>query len=69
LEADGFYATLYVRNVRKLIMLRLCTMLFDDVFCVDRNNRWEHHDSSSTSEPSFSKREMPPGLTSWKSST
>jgi hypothetical protein len=69
LEADGFYATLYVRNVRKLIMLRLCTMLFDDVFVADRNNRWEHHDSSSTSEPSFSKREMPPRLNSWKSST
>jgi len=68
LEADGFYATLYVRNVRKVIMLRLCTMIFDDVFFADRNNRWEHHDSSSTSEPSFSKREMP-HLTSWKSST
>jgi hypothetical protein len=68
LEADGFYATLYVRNVRKVIMLRLCTMIFDDVFFADRNNRWEHHDSSSTSEPSFSKREMP-RLTSWKSST
>jgi hypothetical protein len=68
LEADGFYATLYVRNVRKVIMLRLCTMIFDDVFFADRNNRWERHDSSSTSEPSFSKREMP-RLTSWKSST
>ncbi len=68
LEADGFFATLYVRNVRKVIMLRLCTMIFDDVFVADRNNRWEHHDSSSTSEPSFSKREMPP-LTTWKSST
>ena len=68
LEADGFYATLYVRNVRKLIMLRLCMMIFDDVFVADRNNRWEHHDSSSTAEPSFSKREMPP-LTTWKSST
>src|SRR5262249_22146988 len=68
LEADGFYATLYVRNVRKVIMLRLCTMIFDDVFYADRNNRWEHHDSSSTSEPSFSKREMP-HLTTWKSST
>jgi len=68
LEADGFYATLYVRNVRKLIMLRLCTMIFDDVFVADSHNRWEHHDSSSTSEPSFSKREMP-RLTSWKSST
>jgi len=68
LEADGFYATLYVRGVRKVIMMRLCTMIFDDVFYADRNNRWEHHDSSSTSEPSFSKREMP-HLTSWKSST
>ena len=68
LEVDGFYASIYVRDVRKLIMLRLCTMLFDDVFYVDRSNRWEHHDSSSTSEPSFSKREMP-RLTSWKSST
>jgi hypothetical protein len=68
LETDGFYATLYVRSVRKVIMLRLCTMIFDDVFVADRNNRWEHHDSSSTAEPSFSKREMPP-LTSWKSST
>ncbi len=68
LEVDGFYATLYIRNVRKVIMLRLCTMIFDDVFIADRNNRWEHHDSSSTAEPSFSKREMPP-LTSWKSST
>jgi hypothetical protein len=68
LEADGFYATLYVRDVRKVVLLRLCTMICDDVFYADRNNRWEHHDSSSTSEPSFSKREMP-RLTSWKSST
>jgi len=68
LETDGFYATLCVRNVRKVILLRLCTMIFDDVFFADRNSRWEHHDSSSTSEPSFSKREMP-RLTSWKSST
>lgn len=67
LEADGFYAALNVRNVRKLIVMRLCTMIFDDVFIADRNDRWEHHDSSSTSEPSFSKREMP-RLTSWKSS-
>jgi len=59
LEADGFYATLYVRNVRKLIMLRLCTMIFDDVFVADRNGRWEHHDSSRTAEPTFLKREMP----------
>jgi hypothetical protein len=68
LEADGFFAALYIRNVRKLILLRLCTMIFDDVFVADRSNRWEHHDSSSTSEPAFSRREMPP-LTSWKSSS
>ena len=68
LETDGFYAALCVRNVRKLIVLRLCTMIFDDVFVADRNNRWEHHDSSSTSEPSYSKREMP-RLSGWKSST
>src|SRR5881296_3156229 len=67
LEEDGFYAALYIRNVRKLIMLRLCTMIFDDVFVADCNNRWEHHDSSCTAEPSYSRREMPP-LTSWKSS-
>jgi hypothetical protein len=67
LEADGFYAALMVRNVRKLMLLRLCTMIFDDVFAVDRSDRWEHHDSSSTSEPSFSKREMP-RLTSWNNS-
>jgi hypothetical protein len=67
LEADGFYATLYVRNVRKVILLRLCTMIFDDVFLADRNDRWEHHDSSSTPEPTYSKREMPP-LKSFKTS-
>ena len=64
LENDGFYAAFSVRNVRKLIMLRLCTMVFDDVFAVDRNNRWEHHDASNTAEPTYSKREMP-RLTSW----
>jgi hypothetical protein len=67
LEADGFYAALTVRYVRKLIMLRLCTMVFDDVFVLDRNDRWEHHDASNTPEPTFSKRGMP-RLTSWKSS-
>jgi len=68
LETDGFYAALSVRGIRKLIMLRLCMMMFDDVFATDTTNRWEHHDSSNTAEPTFSKREMPP-LTSWKSST
>ena len=67
LEEDGFYAALSVRSVRKLIMLRLCTMIFDDVFVADRNNRWEHHDSSKTAEPTYSRRERP-NLTSWKSS-
>jgi hypothetical protein len=67
LEDDGFFAALCVRNVRKLVMLRLCTMIFDDVFVADRNNRWEHHDSSSTAEPTYSKRETP-RLTTWKSS-
>ncbi|PYS51404.1 MAG: hypothetical protein DMG13_18670 [Acidobacteria bacterium] len=59
LEEDGFYAALYIRNVRKVMMLRLCTMIFDDVFVEDRHGRWEHHDSSRTAEPSFAKREMP----------
>jgi hypothetical protein len=67
LEDDGFYAAFAACNVRKLIMLRLCTMIFDDVFVSDRNSRWEHHDASNTPEPTYSKREMPP-LTSWKSS-
>ena len=65
LENDGFYAALTVRHVRKLIMLRLCTMIFDDVFAVDWSNRWEHYDASNTPEPTFSKREMP-RLTSWQ---
>src|SRR5438477_1633353 len=65
LEADGFYATLYVRSVRKLIMVRLCTMIFDDVFVADRNERWEHYDCSQTPEPSFTKPDMP-ALKKWK---
>jgi hypothetical protein len=65
LEADGFYATLYVRSVRKLIMVRLCTMIFDDVFVADQNDRWEHYDCSRTPEPSFTKPDMP-ALKRWK---
>ena len=65
LESDGYYPTLYLRNPKKLLILRLCTMIFDDVFAVDRNNRWEHHDSSSTADPTFSKGEMP-RLKAWK---
>src|SRR5262249_12143517 len=65
LESDGYYATMLVRNVRKVLVLRLCMMIFDDVYHVDMNGRWEHHDSSSTPEPSSHKREMPP-LRAWK---
>src|SRR5437899_9173240 len=35
LEADGYYPAMLVRNVRKVLLLRLCTMIFDDVYCVD----------------------------------
>lgn len=65
LTTDGYYPAFLVRNVRKLIVLRLCTMVFDDVFWVDASDRWEHHDSSSNPEPSFHKKEMPP-LRAWK---
>lgn len=65
LESDGYYPALCVRNPRKLLILRLCTMLFDDVFAVDASNRWEHHDSASTAEPSFAKGERP-RLKTWK---
>jgi hypothetical protein len=65
LEADGYYPALCVKNPRKVLILRLCTMLFDDVFAVDHSNRWEHHDSASTSEPSFAKGERP-RLKAWK---
>jgi hypothetical protein len=40
-------------------------MIFDDVFVGDQYGRWEYHDASCTSEPTFSKRETPP-LKSWK---
>ena len=59
LEDDGYYPALCVRNPKKLLILRLCTMVFDDVFAVDASNRWEHHDSASTAEPSFAKGERP----------
>jgi hypothetical protein len=65
LEADGYYAALCIRNPKKVLILRLCTMLFDDVFAVDASNRWEHHDSASTAEPSFAKGERP-RLKRWK---
>ena len=65
LEADGYYPALCVKSPRKLLILRLCTMLFDDVFAVDASNRWEHHDSASTAEPSFPRGERP-RLKAWK---
>jgi len=65
LETDGYYPAMLVRDVRKVLLLRLCMMLFDDVFVVDNAGRWEHHDSSTTPEPSTHKREMPP-LRTWK---
>jgi hypothetical protein len=65
LEADGYYPSMCVKNPRKVLILRLCTMLFDDVFAVDANNRWEHHDSSSTAEPTFARGERP-RLKTWK---
>lgn len=65
LEDDGYYAALCIRNPKKVLILRLCTMVFDDVFAVDASNRWEHHDSASTAEPSFAKGERP-RLKAWK---
>jgi hypothetical protein len=59
LEADGYHLALRIQNPRKILILRLCTMVFDDVFVIDRSNRWEHHDSSSTADPTSSTREMP----------
>jgi hypothetical protein len=68
LEADGYYPALSIRNPRKILILRLCTMLFDDVFAVDASGRWEHHDSASTAEPAYAKGEKPPvkALEAWK---
>jgi len=65
LESDGYFPAMLVRNVRKVLLLRLCTMMFDDVYVVDQSDRWEHYDCSDTAEPTFNKREMPP-LRTWK---
>jgi hypothetical protein len=65
LEDDGYYPALCIRNPKKLLVLRLCTMAFDDVYFVDSTNRWEHHDCSSTSEPTFSTPEKPQ-IRGWK---
>ena len=65
LEEDGYYASLSIRNPKKILILRLCMMVFDDVFAVDQSNRWEHHDSASTAEPAFARGEKPQ-LKTWK---
>jgi hypothetical protein len=65
LEDDGYFPALCIRNPKKLLILKLCTMVFDDVYFVDSTNRWEHHDSSGTSEPTFSTPEKPQ-LRGWK---
>ncbi len=65
LEKDGYYPALCVKNPKKLLILRLSTMVFDDVFAVDVSNRWEHHDSASTAEPTFARSEKP-HLSAWK---
>jgi hypothetical protein len=59
LEADGYHLAMRIQNPRKILVLRLCTMVYDDVFVIDRSNRWEHHDSSCTADPVSSTREMP----------
>ena len=65
LEDDGYFPALCIRNPKKLLVLRLCTMAFDDVYFIDSTNRWEHHDCSSTSEPTFSTPEKPQ-IRAWK---
>jgi hypothetical protein len=65
LEDDGYFPALCIRNPKKLLVLRLCTMAFDDVYFIDSTNRWEHHDCSSTSEPTFSTPEKPQ-IRDWK---
>ena len=65
LESDGYFPALCIRNPKKLLVLRLCTMAFDDVYFIDSTNRWEHHDSSNTSEPTFSTPEKPQ-IREWK---
>lgn len=65
LEAEGYYPALCIKVPKKILILRLCMMLFDDVFTVDMTNRWEHHDSSSTAEPPFSRGDRP-RIRTWK---
>jgi hypothetical protein len=65
LESDGYFPALCIRTPKKLLVLRLCTMVFDDVYFIDSTNRWEHHDCSNTSEPTFSTPEKPQ-IREWK---
>jgi hypothetical protein len=65
LESDGYHPAMLIRNVRKVLLLKLCMMMFDDIYVVDQADRWEHHETSNTSEPTTHKREMPP-LRAWK---
>jgi len=59
LEQDGYYATMCIRDPKKTLIVKLCTAIFDDVFAVDRTNRWEHYDSANTADPPYAKNEMP----------
>lgn len=65
LEEDGYFPALCIRNPKKLLILRLCTMVFDDVYFIDSTNRWEHHECANTSEPTFSNNDKPQ-LRGWK---
>lgn len=65
LESEGFYPVLYVKQPRKVLIQRYCSIMFDDIFAVDLSNRWDHWDCSDTAEPTFATRESPP-LRNWK---
>lgn len=65
LEEDGYFPALCIKHPKKLLVLRLCTMIFDDVYFIDSTNRWEHHECANTSEPTFSNNDKPQ-LPHWK---
>jgi hypothetical protein len=60
LEPHGFHAVFKIQKARKTLLLPLCFMLFDDVFVVDHTRRWDHYNSKSTSEPTYSDRGVGP---------
>jgi hypothetical protein len=60
LERVGYHAVFSVRDVRKPVLLPLCFMVFDEVFVVDHNRRWDYFNSKNTSEPTFSDRGVGP---------